>query len=538
MNELRASLLVGLLAVTSAALVIVGVLNTRDDIGNEDTTYPLDAVFDDVTGIAAGTKVTIAGYPVGEVVEVRLRGTEVLVQLRLRQEVALFSGVQRDGKLVNAAMLTRVQASLLGDYYLELRPGAEGKRLGRGDRVPIVVTATAIEATLKRLETTAEVIPNINRIADDVAAITGNARKIFGSDDGAKRFDDIADNLLSTSRNLTESTDLIRKRFETGSLSHGGELDRAIASASKLIGEAAAIAGGLRGTVDKGSDSALRSLDHVEVVTRGVRAMLGRNENGLENAVASLTVTLKKVEDTLTRLDGVVANLEDVTARTRRGEGSVGRLLTNDTLVREAEAIVKDTRGFVSRFLNLQTGIDFQTNYYQGGATADREAWRSQLSLRVQPNPEKQYLLTISSDVLPNTTSLMRRTDETGPGGAASTTLGIQERGDTVKLGFQYVRRFGPVALRGGLIESRAGFGVDAYAWSDRITAFAEVFQLTDPRPRLRAGLIARLLPFAYLQAGGDFLLKGDRALFFGAGLYFRDDDLLLLFASAPTVQF
>ena len=538
MNELRATLLVGLLAVTSAALVIVGVLNTRDDIGNEDSTYPVDAVFDDVTGIAAGTKVTIAGYPVGEVVAVQLRGTEVLVQLRLRQEVALYSGVEREGKLVNAAMLTRVQASLLGDYYLELRPGAQGKRLGRGDRVPIVVTATAIEATLKRLETAAGVIPNVNRIADDVAAITGNARKVFGSDDGAKRFDEIADNLLSTSRNLTEATDLIRKRFETGSLAHGGELDRTIASATSLLREATAVTGAVRGTVAKGSDTALRSLDHVEVVTRGVRAMLGRNENGLEKAVASLTTTLQKVEDTLTRLDGVVANLEDVTARTRRGEGSVGRLLTNDTLVREAEAMVKETRGFVNRFVNLQTGIDYQTNYYQGGATADREAWRSQLSLRVQPSPEKHYLVTISSDVLPNTTTLVRRTEETGTGGAASTTLGILERGDTVKLGFQYVRRFGPVALRGGLIESRAGFGVDAHAWSDRLTAFAEVFQLTDHRPRVRAGLIARLLPFAYLQAGGDFLLTGDRALYFGAGLFFRDDDLLLLFASAPTVQF
>lgn len=537
MKELRATVLVGLLAMVSVALVIFGVLNTKRGIGDDEQTWMVEAIFNDVTGIASGTKVTIAGFPVGEVKRVTLVGTEVQVMVRLRNDVVLYGGVEREGSLVNAAMLTRVQASLLGDYYLELKPGAAGKRLVAGDRIPIVITATAIEATMKRLETAAEVIPNVNRIASDVAAITGNARKVFGSEDGAARFDEIADNMVISSRNLVETTDLVRKRFEVGTFATGGELDKSVASISALARQASHIAQSLQTTVDKGGPSALRSLANVEDVTQNVRTLLGRNEKGVENAMGTLTSALKKIEDTLARLDGVVANLEAVTAKARNGEGAIGRLLTNDTLVREAEGVVKDTRSLVNRFSNLQTGIDYQTNYYATAPPSDAERWRSQVTLRFQPSGEKYYLATISSDIYPVTRTLVRSTGTTGTGGDTLKTDSIREVGDTVKLGLQYVRRFGPVTLRGGLIESRAGFGMDAFAWQDRLQAFAEVFQLTDPQPRLRAGLIVRLLPWAYLQAGGDSLMSSERAFFIGAGLFFRDDDLLLLFASAPSVQ-
>ena len=145
MKELRATVLVGLLAVMSGGLVILGVLNSNRGLGASGDTYAVNAMFDDATGIAAGTKVTIAGYPVGEVDNVQLQGAVVRVTLRLRNGVQLYAGTRasKDAELRNAATLTRLQASLLGDYYLELTPGASGKELVAGDQVPIVVTTTA-----------------------------------------------------------------------------------------------------------------------------------------------------------------------------------------------------------------------------------------------------------------------------------------------------------------------------------------------------------------------------------------------------------
>lgn len=539
MKELRATVLVGLLAVVSVALVIFGVLNSNRGVGAEEDTYRVFAVFDDVTGVASGTKVTIAGFPVGQVERVVLRGTEVHVELRLRNDVVLYGGRKReDGRLVNAAMVTRVQASLLGDYYLELKPGADGKKLEAGDTVPIVITATAIEATLARLETAADVIPKIDQIAGDIAKITANAAKVFGADDGAKRFDEIAENLVATSRNLVATTESVKSRFAEGSLAPGGDLDKSIAGLREFTRQANSLAVLARGGVDRGTASALRSLDNVEDITKSVRNMIGRNEKGVENAMGTMTSTLRKVEETLGRIDRVVANLELVTEKTAKGEGAIGRLLTSDKLVREAEAMVADTRSFVSRFVNLQSGIDFQTNRYAKLPNTDAEAWRSQLTLRLQPSKEKYYLVTISSDIVPLTQRRGVNTASTLDGGPTSILdETIRETNDVVKVGFQYVRRWGPVALRGGVIESRAGFGADLFAFSDRLQTSVDVFALTDPRPRVRAAILLRFVSWAYVQVGGDMLLTPDRDVFFGAGLAFTDNDLLLLFASAPSVQ-
>jgi phospholipid/cholesterol/gamma-HCH transport system substrate-binding protein len=541
MKELRATVLVGLLAVVSVALVIFGVLNANRGIGGEGETWLVQAVFDDVTGIAAGTKVTIAGYPVGEVAHVALRGTRVIVQIRVRNDVVLYAGVRRapEGPLRNAAMVTRVQASLLGDYYLELKPGAEGEKIAPGGTIPLVVTATGIEATLARIESAADIIPKIDQIAGDIGKITANAAKVFGSDDGAKRFDEIADNLVQSSRHLVTTAAAAEGRLVKGTLAPGGELDRSVRDVHTFIRNANALLGMAGGRVNRGTASALRSLDHVEDITRSVRAMIGRNEKGVENAMGTLTSTLRKVEDSLVRVDRVVGHLEALAAATRRGEGSVGRLLTSDKLVRETEAMVSETRGFVSRFVSMQSGIDFQTSRYAGLPGTDADAWRSQLTLRLQPSPEKYYLVTVSSDIIPLTAQRAQRTSASVDG-APATQLDerIAETGDTVKLGFQYVRRWGPLALRGGVIESRAGGGVDLFAWNDRVQWTTDLFALTDPRPRLRTALMVRLLPFAYLQVGGDMLLTADRDLFFGAGLAFTDNDLILLFASAPSVQF
>lgn len=539
MKEIRATVMVGLLAIVSIALVVFGVLNSNRGVGEESDSWEVNAIFDDVTGVASGTKVTIAGYPVGQVTRVTLRGTEVVVQIRLQPDVVLFAGRKReDGKLVNAAMITRVQASLLGDFYLELKPGAEGATLGQHDEIPIVITATAIEATLARLETAAGIIPKIDQIAGDVARITNNAAKVFGGDDGVQRFGEIANNLVFASKNLADTTEQVRSRFEVGTLAPGGDLDRTVIELGEFARQANSLAKLARGSLGQGTKSAMRSLDNVENITLSVRQMIGRNEQGVENAMGTLTSTLRKFEETLVRVDRVVANLETVSEKTARGEGSIGRLLTSDKLVREAEAMVADTRTFVSRITNLQTGIDFQTNRYAGLTESDAEAWRSQLTLKLMPSKEKYYAITISSDVYPVAGQRAVTTNTTVDGNKTTTREEhISNTGDTVKFGFQYVRRWGPVTLRGGVIESRVGMGSDLFAFSDRLQVSADLFALTDSRPRLRAAMRFSFVSWAYMQVGGDMLLTPDRDLFFGVGLAFTDNDLLVLFASAPSIQ-
>lgn len=557
MKELRATILVGLLAVVSVTLVVVGVLNTAQGPGDAKHTYLLDSWFDDATGVAKGTRVTIAGFPVGQVEVVKLEGNRVRVTLRLVNEVQLYAGVKEGKRLVNAATVTRLQASLLGDYYLELTPGHVGKVLAEGDFIPIVITTSALDATLERLQSAATILPKIDQIAGDISKITANAAKVFGGADGGRKFETLAENLVVTSRNLARTSDMVRGRLEKGPLAVGGEFDEAIRSFALFGTQANEIGRQASIMVGRAGASAVRGIADFETVAKTVRELVGNSAKDVDSTVGNISATLKKLQDSLSRADRVLANVEEMTERTKKGEGTLGHLITNDKIAKDAEAMVSGAREMIDRFTGSEMGIDYSAMYYSGmgSSAADQAApWRSQLTFRIQPNKHKYYTLSVSSDIRRGTGQTIT-SSRIGPNGQPTVETLEVSNNDDIKFGFQYVRRFGLLAVRGGLIESRAGGGIDLFALNDRIEFGADLFRLTPDRlasnvpeadrfvpnfqPRVRTRLLWHFLPFAYLKVGADEILVASRRdVFFGLGLNFTDNDLILLFASAPTVQF
>jgi phospholipid/cholesterol/gamma-HCH transport system substrate-binding protein len=543
MNQVRAAIAVGLFVVAALVSVIVGVSYTNRGVGTGSDTYALRAEFDDVTGIATGTKVTVAGFPVGEVSGVQLIDNKVEVTLRLRKQVKLFGGVRdaETGQLRSAAVLTRLQASLLGDFYLELAPGALGEQLKDGEKIPLVITATALQQTLDKMDKAADIVPKIDQIASDVAKITGKAATVFGSDEGAARFTEIANNLVEASRDLAKTTDGLRMRLATGSLAPGGDLDKGLHDLARTANKLTRLADSAQSFVDRSSGKALASLDNVEDITASVRDMVGRNKGGVDSAVGTLTSTLRKLEDTLSRADRVLANLESVTKGVEEGKGNVGRLMKDETLIRNAEAVLKDTGGLVKRFIDLELGLDYKIAAHAFRAdNPDRLGWQSHLSLQLSPRPDRFVRATITGNNLGLPRTFTRQTLTSGSEGNGVLTEKFVENDDSFLFGIQYGRRFGWLTLRGGLIESTAGGGLDLHLLRDRVTLSADMFRFNDDAslPRLRAAANVTFWRNLYVWVGGDELLYPKRRadLFYGLGLSFTDNDLLVLFASAPSL--
>jgi phospholipid/cholesterol/gamma-HCH transport system substrate-binding protein len=539
-KNVRATVLVGLLTLVSLGLIVIGVARSNRGVSGQDT-YSLYAWFDDVTGIASGTKITIAGYKVGQVEDVKLQGTRVRVKLKLLRSVEAYGGTRNPaGLLVHAAALQRVQASFLGDFYLELTPGAAGPKLKENDEVPIVVTATGMQQTLQRLETASEIVPKITKIADDIGKITDNAARVLGNEGGQQRFEEIADNLVKASRELSLTTEDLRTRLGQGVLGPGGDLDKGLKNFASATGKADRMIDDAGRLLTQGGNSAQRSLENVEKITKSVRDLVGRNGGQAETAMASLQDTMVGVQKTLARIDRVAAKLEDVVERMDRGEGNVGRLLKDETLVRSTEAVVDNAKKILEKYTALETGLDYRIAGY-AQHKPDNLAWQSHLSLRLQPREDRFVLATVTTDNLGKVTYLDRVTDTTGPSGqSGKLTERFRETENTFKLGIQYARKFGPLTVRGGLIESTAGAGLDVRLASERLILSGDVFRFTQsPWPRVRVAASWEFFQHVYAWLGGDELMfPSTRADFFaGFGLSFTDNDLKILFASAPAVS-
>ena len=554
MNTARASIAVGLFVVVSLVLVVVGVAWTKRGIGSGDDTYRLYAMFDDVTGVAVGTKVTIAGFTIGRVEELSLKGTRVRVDIRLRKTVTAWSGSPHDGGAIrNGALLQRLQASMLGDYYLELSPGASGKELKEGDQIPRVITATALQQAMDKIQAAGDVIPKIDKIAGDVGKITDNAAKVFGSKEGEQKMEDIANNLVSASRELNETVTALRGRLSTGVFAKGGDLDRGLRSFASTTAKLDDIMDRAKGLLGTGGDSALRSLHNVEVVTKNVRELVGENKDDVNSTIGAFRAALDQVRNALAKAPAIMEdianaakNVNVVTKEIADGKGTVGRLLTDDTLIKNTESVVSDAKELIHRYQALETGIDYRLAAYAFRQNnPENLSWQSHLTLRLQMREDKAVWITLSSNNLGKTTTFTRVTSSSlnGPSGSANQpqlTEQLKTTDASWTIGVQYARRFGPVNLHGGLIESTAGGGVDLLLFHDTLIASGEIFRFTDDsRPRVRAGLTWRFLPFLYAWAGGDELLfPSTRAdLFYGLGVSFTDNDLKILLGSAPSLR-
>lgn len=551
MKNFRATLLVGLLVLASFAAVIVGVMHSNRGVGTGDDTYQLKAWFDDVTGVAPGTKITVAGFVVGQVESVQLQGGRVEVHVRLRRFVKAYTGVRggEDNQILNGAVLQRLQASLLGDYYLELAPGAQGRILKEGDEIQCVITATALQSTMLKLESASAIVPKIDKIASDVSKITANAAKVLGSEGGEQKFEEIANNLVTASKNLSDTTKALQDRLSTGVFAKEGDLDKGLREFALLAARSNAIVDQASGLLSRGGSSAERSLGNVEEITASIRDLVGRNTTGVDSTFGTVSTTLKKLQETLSHVDvmvakmeKVVANIDGVAQNVADGKGNIGRLLKDETLIRTSEGIVTETKGLLERYTRLETGIDYRlATYARGQTNPDALKWQSHLSLRFQLREDKYVMATLTSDNLGKVTHLTRVTSTAaGNAQASKLTEDFTETSPDFKIGVQYAKRFGPLTLRGGLMESSAGGGIDLHALEDRITFSGDLFRFRDaPLPRLRVGVTWEFLKHVYAWVGGDELLyPSTRAdIFGGVGLSFTDNDLKILFAAAPSVS-
>ena len=107
---------------------------------------------------------------------------------------------------------------------------------------------------------------------------------------------------------------------------------------------------------------------------------------------------------------------------------------------------------------------------------------------------------------------------------------------DELKFSAQIAKRYYDTVIRGGIIESSGGFGLDHYLFDDNLKLTAEAFDFDrDRNPHVKFYVDANLFDHIYLTAGYDdvFSDQSEESFFVGVGLRFEDEDLKYLLTGA-----
>lgn len=500
-----------------------------------------------------------------EVAEQKLTKEEVLQRiLKVKPEMVRVARVDfvvnQDWPLPTDTWMRKGSLGLLGANALFLEPGSATENLKAGDRLVNVASMTDTAALLAQAKGIVSDVKSVTKKLDkDIGGITSNVRNITAKLDSFMNGNGEGpslDELTKTAMSLSKSVEDAVRSANSLIKNNDDQFKQLIANVQRITSDIADLTGkGTGGGADGGPEgegdiratiaSVRKVADDLSDVTSKLKAMLGDNEQQLGDGVKSLQVTINELNRSL-------ASLSEVAGRVERGEGTVGRLLTDEKIADKVEAAVSGASDFVASLTSMETHIDIGSWY-----NFARQANTTTVGLKLQPRPDKYYLIEVVDDG----GRLERYTERDVNGNVLRES--VREEDNQLRISAMFAKQFFDfLVLRVGLIETTGGVGANLYFLDNRIELRSDLFDFRGPRdtlstdslpdfylPRWRTLVKAQPIPHLYVSAGVDDVLNsfGPNGFqtyssqagygfdyFFGVGLTFKDDDLRSILPFIP----
>jgi phospholipid/cholesterol/gamma-HCH transport system substrate-binding protein len=432
--------------------------------------YIITAMFDSVAGLDEKAAVRMAGVKIGSVETIELDDSRAKVVMRIIPGVKIKRGSRASIKTMG----------LMGEKFVEITPPEGGAGGGGADpdppgQSPYLQGGEQIQITSSPSDVD-KLISQLSGIADDVKQVTASLRQVFGSERGTRSMEDILADLRQTTHNIRD-------------FSHTLNSD--------------------------GSELVMR----LNELTASLNSVVGENRDNLK-------MTMENIREASKNAELALASIEDAAKKIDRGEGTLGKLVSNDSMYNNIDSAAKGISDYTSRVERLQTIVSFRSEYMFPDA-------KSYFSVDLKPKQDKYYTFELVSDPKAKfTRTIVSQT----PGGTVTT----DSYEDKFRFSLLFVKRWGNLALRLGLMESTGGIGGEYYMLDDKIKFSVDAWNFASKEPgnentHLKTTVSYYLTKVLFLNAGYDNFLNADRRSgFVGAGLRFDDEDLKYLIGSVP----
>ncbi|HTM43583.1 MAG TPA: MlaD family protein [Polyangiaceae bacterium] len=474
--------------VFTVATVVAGVLIYRFVSKTTGTGgYTVYVLLPDASGIAQHSQVRVAGIPIGHISSVKLQGQMARIDIKVRPDVALYDD----------AAVSKAATSFLGEYYLGVYPGTEGQhQLQDGDQIKHVLDTAS---TQDILQSVSEITKKVGKIAEALANTVGSKEGEQDMRDTLRNLSQVTEALNATVRENRES---IRNILVT-----------------------------VEGITSRGQHDVDRILDNVRVVTEEVRTLVAGNQNGDQGTAGEVRQIVDRVNNASTSLEKTLKNMETVTNRLEKGEGTLGRLSKDDKLINNVENVAEGVGDIVGGMNRLQTIVSLRSDYQFRSHTV-----KSFVELRLQPREDKYYSFEIVNDPRGLTRIEQVDIDTTNPNDPPHYRQIRTVTTNSFRFSLQFAQRFGPLVGRFGIKESTGGVGLDLLLLDDYLELDQDLFGFGEVvEPRWRTTLGYAFLSRLWLLGGVDDILSPDRRDYYvGLQLRFNDQDLKNLLPFAP----
>lgn len=485
-------------------------------IGENGYTVTVD--FDTAAGLEPKSDVKMAGVPIGKVDEIRLVGTNARLVLRID-----------DGIRIPKDSVASIQSQgMLGEKYVEIYPGkALDQMLADGGRIDNTMASPNLDELLRK----------VGLIGDDIKRFTDTLATTFGTPEGKLAMQDILENVRETSvalRSIVAGNEEKLNRIVANVEKVSADLKEVTSANKENLRETIANLRAFSETLKEQTPELARKIneaagkmgsmaDKAGALADNANVVLAENREGIRDSIASFKAASSKLDNTL-------ASAGQVMARIERGEGTLGKLVNDNSVAGSLSDTLDGINKLVRKGDSLKTFIDYRLEYR--GESSD---YKHYVDVRLQPTADKYYLLGIADDPKGR---LFSSDVTTTTGG--TTVNAVEDRYENKLLFTALIaKRFSGLTLKGGVIESTGGIAADYQLVPDRLTFSGEAFNFSrkGDRPHLKAYANYDIVKNLFVTGGIDDFVSKERklrTLFMGFGIKFADDDLKTLLGAIP----
>jgi phospholipid/cholesterol/gamma-HCH transport system substrate-binding protein len=465
----------------TGAIILMGVLIFRAEkleVGGKRNQSERFTIFDSVAGLNIQSAVRVAGVPVGSVRTITLENGKARVVV----------GISNDVPIYGDANVSLGSIGILGEKFVDLDPGHSAKGpFPQGTPLP-----SKPGISLDNL------MESLSEISKNVKGVTQALNESIGGEQGRQKIDEIVDNIR-----------VLTAEFRSMAQENHGAIDHTMANVEALSSD-------LRERLPK-------LAQQFEVVGKNLNGILEENRPELKGVIGDIRKLAQSFQAS-------AENIKTLTDRINNGQGTIGKLLNDETTVKKINEAVDNVNNLLGGFNKFDFRLDMSAAQW-----SKRGESMAGLGLEIAPRPDYWYALGFNSTpdgkVNQSTQSITQVDPITGLPVSTPQNIKWVTTDRAFTMSAQFAKRLGPAVFSAGIVENSGGGGIELRALDDRLRAGFLAYDFTKrdtkPNPRYRFTTSYQFWKGAYVQAGvQDIGNKDLRTVFFGAGLRWKDDDL------------
>jgi len=463
-------------------IVILGVLILRTEkleIFGKANERVFRTEFAQVAGLNVQGHIRIAGVRVGSVKEIGIEKGRAIVLFSVEDKFPVSKGA--------TASLSSI--GILGEKYIELDPGpGTQEALPAGSAIPSK-TGVSLDNLMETL----------GAIGTDVKGITYALNQSIGGENGRQKIDEIVDNIR-----------LLTGEFRAMAQENHSAINNTLSNVESISGE-------LRDRLPK-------IAKQFEDLGKGLNDMVDQSKPEMKGLLTDVRKLAQGFQSTS-------ENIRSITDKMNRGEGTIGKLLNDESTVQKLNAAVDNVNEMLGGLKSMDLRLDMSAARW----TARND---SQIGLGIEFAPRKDYWYSLALNSSPDgkisdSTRTMTKIDPiTGLPVSTIEKVRTVNAEQVVTLSAEFVKRLGDHFLvHAGIVEGKGGAGAELRFLEDRLRFGGLAYDFTKrddkPNPRYRLTSSYQFWKGLYVQAGvQDLANKEFRSVYAGGGIRWKDDDL------------